>query len=169
MIPRLTHWGRVTHICVKKLWTIGSDNDLSPGRRQAIIWNNVGILFIWHLETNFSENQIEIITFSFKRMRLKMSSGKWRPFCLSLNAFNQALTTVSMSLMYFFMDWTRYFVTVISDTCSVITSRPRQVDAISQTTFSNAFSSMKMLELRLKFHCSLFPTVQLTIFQQWFR
>ena len=98
----LTHWGRVTHICVNKLWTIGSDNDLSPGRRQAIIWNNVGILFTGHLGTNFSENQIEISTFSFKKMRLKMSSGKWRPFCLSLSliAFNQALTTVSMSLMY---------------------------------------------------------------------
>ena len=33
----LTHWGRVTHICVRKLATIGSDNGLSPGRRQAII------------------------------------------------------------------------------------------------------------------------------------
>ena len=34
----LTHWGRVTHICVSKLNIIGSDNGLSPGRRQAIIW-----------------------------------------------------------------------------------------------------------------------------------
>ena len=108
MIPRLTHWGRVTHICVNKLWTIGSDNDLSPGRCQAIIWNNVGILFIGYLGTNFSENQIENLTFSFKKMRLKMSSGKWRPFCLSLNAFNQALTTVSMSLMYFL--WIEHFI-----------------------------------------------------------
>ena len=33
----LTHWGRVTHICVGNLTTIGSDNGLSPGRRQAII------------------------------------------------------------------------------------------------------------------------------------
>ena len=33
----LTHWGRVTHICVSELVTIGSDNGLSPGRRQAII------------------------------------------------------------------------------------------------------------------------------------
>ena len=33
----LTHWGRVTHICVSKLTSIGSDNGLSPGRRQAII------------------------------------------------------------------------------------------------------------------------------------
>ena len=29
----LTHWGRVTHICVSELTTIGSDNGLSPDRR----------------------------------------------------------------------------------------------------------------------------------------
>ena len=40
---RLTHWGRVTHICVGNLTIIGSDNGLSPGRRQAITWTNVGI------------------------------------------------------------------------------------------------------------------------------
>ena len=38
--------GRVTHICVSKLNIIGSDNGLSPGRRQAIIWTNVWILLI---------------------------------------------------------------------------------------------------------------------------
>ena len=42
----LTHWGRVTHICVGKLTIIGSDNGLSPGRRQAINWTNTGILLI---------------------------------------------------------------------------------------------------------------------------
>ena len=41
--------------------------------------------------------------------------------------------------------------------------------AISQTTHSNAFSWTKMLEFRLKFHWSLFPRDQLTIFQHWFR
>ena len=83
--PALTHWGRVTHICVSKLTTIGSDNGLSPGRRQAIIWSNAGILFNWTLGTNFSEILSEIDSFSFKQMRLKMSSGKWRPYCLGLN------------------------------------------------------------------------------------
>ena len=47
---RLTHWGRVTHICVGKLTIIGSDNGLSPERRQAIIWTNDGILLIGPLE-----------------------------------------------------------------------------------------------------------------------
>ena len=41
--------------------------------------------------------------------------------------------------------------------------------AISQTTLSSAFSWMKMLEFRLKFHWSLFLRVQLTIFQHLFR
>ena len=85
----LTHWGRETHICVIKLTSIGSDNGLSPGRRQAIIWTNAGILFIGPLGTNFSEILIEIYTFSFKKLHFKMSSGKWRPFCLGLNVLIQ--------------------------------------------------------------------------------
>ena len=85
----LTHWGRVTHICVSKLTIIGSDNVLSPDRRQAIIWTNAGLLLIGPLRTNFSEILIEILKFSFKKMRLKLSSAKRRPFCLGLNVLNQ--------------------------------------------------------------------------------
>ena len=81
----ITHWGRVTHIFVGKLTTIGSDNGLSPGRHQAIIWTNAGILLIGPLETNFSEILIGIQTLSFKKMHMKMSSAKWCPFCLGLN------------------------------------------------------------------------------------
>ena len=40
------------------------------------------------LGANFSENLIEILTFSFTKMRLKVSSAKWRPFCLGLNVLN---------------------------------------------------------------------------------
>ena len=76
----LIHWGQVTHICVSELTIIGSDSGLSPGRRQAIIWNNAGILLIGPLGTNSSEIVIGIPTFSFKKMHLKMSSAKWRPF-----------------------------------------------------------------------------------------
>ena len=80
----LTHWGRVTHICVSKLTIIGSDNGLSPGRRQAIIWTNGGMLLIWPLGTNFSEIAIDINTFSFKKIHFKLSSGKWRPLGLGI-------------------------------------------------------------------------------------
>ena len=51
----LTRWGRVTHICVGETTIICSDNGLSPGRRQAIIWTNAGILLIGPLGTNFIE------------------------------------------------------------------------------------------------------------------
>ena len=81
----LTHWGKVTHICVSNLTIIGSDNGLSPDRRQAIIWTNAGILLIGPLGISFNENLIGIQTFLFYKMHLKMSSAKWRPFCLGLN------------------------------------------------------------------------------------
>ena len=84
-LNELTHWGRVTDICVSKRTIIGSDNGLSPSRRQAIIWTNAGILLIGPSRTIFSENLIEIRTFSFTKMHLKMSSGKWWPCCLGLN------------------------------------------------------------------------------------
>ena len=41
--------------------------------------------------------------------------------------------------------------------------------AIFQTAFSNAFSWMKMYKFWWRFHWSLFPGFQLTIFQHWFR
>ena len=82
---QLTHWGRVTHICVNKLTIIDSDNGLSPDRRQAIIWTNAGILLIGPLGTNFGETLIGIHIFSIKEMQLKMSSANWRPFCLGIN------------------------------------------------------------------------------------
>ena len=85
----LTHWGQVTHICVSKLTIIGSDNGLSPGRRQAIIWTNAGILLIGPLGIKFSEIFIKILSFSFKKIRLKMSSAKRRPFCLGLNVLSK--------------------------------------------------------------------------------
>ena len=71
---------------------IGSDNGLSSGRCQAIIWTNAGIFLIWPLGTNFSEISIEIHTFLFNKMHLKRSSGKWQPFCLGLYVLSK--TTV---------------------------------------------------------------------------
>ena len=97
---RLTHWGRVTHICVSKLTIIASDNGLSPGRRQAIIWTNAEILLIGTLGTNFSEILIDIVTFSFTKMRLKVSSAKWRPACLGLNELSSYWLRIIGCLSY---------------------------------------------------------------------
>ena len=96
----LTHWGRVTQICVSKLTIIASDNGLSPGRRQAIIWTSAAILLIGPYGTNFSEILIEIITFSFKKMRLKVSSAKWRPCCLGRNVLTLSSVCYSRFVLY---------------------------------------------------------------------
>ena len=80
-----SQWTRVTHICVSKLTIIGSDNGLSPRRRQTIIWTNVAILAIWRQRTYISEILFKIQKFPLKKMHLNMSSAKWRPFCLGLN------------------------------------------------------------------------------------
>ena len=85
---KVSHWVRATHIWVGKLTTIGSDNGLSPGRRQAIIWTIAEILLIGPLGTYFSEIVIGIGTFSFKKMLSKMSSAKWCPSCLGLNVLS---------------------------------------------------------------------------------
>ena len=61
----LTRWGRVTHVCVCNLIMTGSDNGLSPGRRQAIIWANAEMLLVEPWATNFSDILIEIHTITF--------------------------------------------------------------------------------------------------------
>ena len=63
--------------------------------------------------------------------------------------------------------WFRY---VEIAPCNTLTQWGRdKMAAVSQTTLSNAFSWMKILEFRLKCHRSLFRRVQLTIIQHWFR
>ena len=86
----LSHWDRVTHICVSKLTIIGLDNNLSPCRHKAIIWTIADIFFIGLLGTNFDDILIEIYTSSLKKIHFKTWSGKWRPFCFGLNVLKVA-------------------------------------------------------------------------------
>ena len=62
--------------------SIGSDNGLSPIRRQAIIETKAGLFSIEPLRTNFSEILIKIQNFSSELLHLKILSAKWQPFCL---------------------------------------------------------------------------------------
>ena len=75
----------VTVMCISKIIIISSENDLSPGWCQAIIWTNAAMLLIGPLGINFSEILSEVEIISFKKMHLKMSSAKWHLFRLSLN------------------------------------------------------------------------------------
>ena len=96
----LIHWGRATYKCVTKLTIIGPDNGLSPGRRQAIIWTNAGILLIRTLGTKFSEILSDIHSFSSKKIPLKMSSGKWCQFCLGLNVLSHTCHNTSHKIVW---------------------------------------------------------------------
>ena len=153
------------HICVVKLTIIGSDNGLSPGRRQVIIWTNAGILLIGPLETHVIDILIGIQTFPFKKMHLKMSSAKWRLFCLGLNLLNISISITWIS----HMAGTRELKLYYGSSLSVITLRPRQngcqfADDVLKCIFFN-----EIFEFWLKFHWILFLRVQLAIFQHWFR
>ena len=81
----LTHRGRAMHICFSKI-IIGSDDGLSPGRRQAIIWTSAGILLIGPIGTKFRAIEIEIHILSFKKMYLnvvgKIAAILSRPQCV---------------------------------------------------------------------------------------
>ena len=80
----LTHSGRVMHICVSKLTIIASENGVSPGRHQAIIWTNAEILLIGHLVKTIKWNLKHNLYIFMQEMHFKMSSGKWRPQCVNL-------------------------------------------------------------------------------------
>ena len=97
---KLTHWGRVTHICVGNLNMIGSENGLSPSRHQAIIWTNDGILSIRPLGTNISQILIETHIFSFMKMHLKMSSEIAGHFVLASKCVNSIPQCMILIVLY---------------------------------------------------------------------
>ena len=74
---------------------------MSPGRRQAIILTNAGLLLIGPLGTNFSDNLIEIITFSFMKMLLNVSSAKW-PVCIGLNVLSTCVELIVYQHIFWF-------------------------------------------------------------------
>ena len=104
----------MTHICVDKLTTTGSDNGLSPGQRQAIIWTNAGILFIRPSGINFNENLIEINTFSFKEISLQYVVGKVaailsQPQCVNIMTGFKTIVHAVRQLQYGNLDHTLNF------------------------------------------------------------
>ena len=93
----LTHWGRVTHICVGNLAIIVSDNGLSPGRRQAIIWTNAGILLIGPLGTNlwnFNQNSCYHSRKCLWKYHLENDSHLSRPQCVNISVDQSTMEQV---------------------------------------------------------------------------
>ena len=83
----LTHWGRVTHICISNLTIIGSNNGLSPGRRQAIVWTNTGKLFIRTIGKNSVKFQSKFRHFhkknAFENVIWKITAILFHPQCVN--------------------------------------------------------------------------------------
>ena len=151
----LIDYRRVTGICVGNLTIIGSDNGLSPGRRQASIWTNAELLLIGPWGTTFSEILIEIYTFSFKKMHLKMSSGKWWRFCLGLNVLNEykAVSMVSGHVHHWHL--------VVTGLVAVITEKTIVAAVVchigSQTIMRINDTNTKWKQTKIVY-CGSFPT-----------
>ena len=132
------HGGRVTQICVSKLAIIGSDNGLSPSRRQAIIWTNAGILLIGPLGTNFREILNETRIFSFTKIhpkcRLEMAAILSRPQCVKLSLLQ--VTYSYLHQMLFLSPWT---LSTLSP-CPLTMNENRHLD-ISHPLFACIVSS----------------------------
>ena len=92
-LPRWTHsvtyWDRVTHICVGNLITIGSDNGLSPGRCQVIIWTNTGIHIVYWTTRNTPQWNVNRNSYIYIQGNTFVNVCKWRQFCLGLNMLIQ--------------------------------------------------------------------------------
>ena len=124
----------MTHICVGNLTITGSDNGLLPGRHQAIIWANVGILSIGSRGTTFSrEILVEIHTFSFTEIHLKMSSAKWRPFLsrpqCGLNVIEAYACGICITISEFSLDAINLITYLMN------TANPLQLDCSSTNLF----------------------------------
>ena len=76
--------GWVTHICVINLTIIGSNNGVLPGRRQASIWTNAGILLTGPLGTNFREILTGIDIFHSRKCTWKCRLRNGVHFVLAL-------------------------------------------------------------------------------------
>ena len=95
-------WGQVTHICVSELPITGSDNCLSPGWRQAIIWTNIVNSKLknklqWNLKRNsyifIQENPFENVVW---KMASILSQCVKHPF----HGFRWLHDKISATIMY---------------------------------------------------------------------
>ena len=93
---------------------------------------------------NFSEIWIKIQTFHSPKMHLKMASGEWHPFCLSLNVLNISFTLTKI------IHQNIHMIPIPITCCSLLrSSRLRYV-----MTSMVSFSVWCMAEWRASFSCT---------------
>ena len=100
----------MTHICVGSLTIIGSDNGLSPARRQSIIWTNAGILLIvnwnfnWKSYIFIQENAFQNVTYQMAVILSRPQGVKKRIFSSPhsgvFGACNAQVPTKLLEILY---------------------------------------------------------------------
>ena len=97
ILRMLTHWGRVTHICVSKLTIIGSAPSHYLNHWRYIVNKT--------LRKNFGEISIKIHIFSPMKTHLKVSSAKHWPFCLGLNVLTKVSVQEVLGTFVIYNTW----------------------------------------------------------------
>ena len=154
-------------------------------------------IMVTYGQENFSEIWMKIHNFSFMIMQLKMLSVKWWAIfswgrwingwfvtylpmilipCLCQGPLLWCPGINTMPIFCGFLThWGENNVNIICLVYDIFKHISLthwywdKMSSIFQKTFSNAFSWMEMYKIRLRFHWILFPRVQLTLFQHWFR
>ena len=117
-LSNLTHWGRVTHICVSNWFIIGSDNGLSPGPVWPApshylnqCWNVVDWTPGNKLQWNFSLDIYILFTsfiHTFENVARKMAAILSRPHCVEAIIVNEMCLQGPqwcLTLRYTFLLW----------------------------------------------------------------
>ena len=131
---QLGHWSRLTHICVSKQTIICSDNGWSPSH----YLNQWSKLIIGLLGTNFNEILIEIYTYSFKKMHLKMSSAAILTRSHYVKAVTCSLSRPGFSIRWV-ISWQR-----CRDTCDNPTRSVFQIRSVCHGGESHVIATLRL-------------------------
>ena len=153
----LTGLGRMTHIWVSKLTSIGSSNGLSLGWRQAII--NAGILLLGSRGTNFTRK-----SYIFSQENA-FKNVVWRMAAAILSRPQYVKHKNTRDLWSYF----RFFSFVYCHLTTVNSSPLGKVAAIFADDIFNCISLSENDRILIQVSLKYVPGVKLTISQHCFR
>ena len=157
-------WWR--HMVSYNLVNIDSDNGLLPVDTKPLSENNVDLSLVGSCGICLKAILEEMLRKS--TVEFKITTASPRGQCVKRSPMGRIgmMKPPRHSHISYFL-----FMAVTCGLCFIaLTHWGRdKMAAIFQTTLLNEFSWMKMYKFWLRFHWSLFPMAQLTIFQHWFR
>ena len=157
----LTHWGRVMYLFVSK-----------PRHHlvyisQGVTWPNDSLVWIGPLGPNCGDIWIKNTAVFMQEYEFENVVCKMANILSWAQCFNFRIAAIFVRDL---MPLVRKHGTKTASVVAVLKHWVRdKMAAVLRTTFSNSFPWMKIFEFRLKFRWNMFPGVQLTISQHWFR